>query len=402
MIFHIALKDLKIIFKDRKALATMLLMPILIILILGSALSNMFSNGAAAEKFSIAVVNKDGGFLSQVFIDDVLKTAGKDMFNTSVTGEEAAAELLRQKKAASVITIPEGFTRGIQDNKPVKISVESPADGKIRTSIVESYTGSFARTVSLNYAGAFAVADEMKKHGLPLPPAGGGYSQADMIAADLEKTIRADALKFSEQEQEESRSVSAMQYYSAAMLLMFVLFGANTGTMLIIEEREAKTLGRIIAGGVGKGTLIIGKFLGLLLVCFVQAAILILFTGLAYGVFWGASPADIALVTFCTVFAGAAMGMFIASVSKTPKTAQSFSQVFIQSSTILGGGMIPIYVMPELLQHFSKITVNYWGTKGYLDLMLGSGAGAVLQYCGILIAMGIVYLSVGIFKFRVE
>lgn len=402
MIFHIALKDLKIIFKDRKALMTMLLMPILIILILGSALSNMFSNDVAVKKFAIAVVNEDHKFLSQIFVDNVLKDVGKNMFDTSVVDKNEAKSLLLKKKVTSVITIPEDFTQGIEKNRPVKISIESLTDEKIKANIVESYTKGFAQSISLNYTGAFTVMDEMEKYGLPLPAAANGYSQADMIMADLEKKISTEAFKFSEQEQEKNRSVSAIQYYSAAMLLMFILFGANMGMMLLIEERETRTLGRIITAGVGKGTLIVGKFLGLLLICLAQSTVLILFTSLAYGVFWGETPANVAIVTFCSVFAGAAMGMFIAAVSKTPKTAQSFSQIFIQMSTILGGGMIPIYVMPKLLQHFSKVTVNFWGTRGFLDLMLGSGFGTVFQYCGILVAMGIAYLAVGTLKFRVE
>ena len=77
MIFHIAFKDLAIVFKDRRALTTMLLMPILIILILGSALGNMFTKDAAIKKFSIAVVNKDDKFLSRIFVDDVLKKPGQ-------------------------------------------------------------------------------------------------------------------------------------------------------------------------------------------------------------------------------------------------------------------------------------------------------------------------------------
>lgn len=402
MIFHIAVKDLIITFRDKKALLTMLMMPILIILILGSALGNMFSKDVSVKKFSIAVVNNDGGFLSQSFVENVLKKEANDMFNTSVTDEKNARSLLSKKKVSSVITIPANFTQDMENDKPVRLIVESLQDDKIKASIVEGYTKGFAQSISVSYAGAFAVMDEMKKNNFPLPAGMNGYSQADMVMGELQKRISTEVFRFSEQEQEKNKSISALQYYSAAMLLMFILFGANMGTMLLIEERETRTLGRIITTGVGKGTLIIGKYLGLLFICLVQSSILILFTGLVYGVYWGGTAINTALVTFCSVFAGAAMGMFIAAVSKTPKTAQGFSQIFIQISTILGGGMIPIYVMPKALQYLSKLTVNFWGTKGFLDLMLGSGLNTVLQYCGILVAMGILYLTIGISKFRVE
>lgn len=402
MIFHIALKDLLITFKDRKALITMLLMPVLIIIILGTALGNLFNNDVAIKKFSIAVVDKDKGLLSQAFIDNVLKKGAGDMLDTAVEEEEAARSLLSDKKVVSVITIPQDFTADIENARPVKISIESLPDNKIRTNIVESITEGFAQNISTSYASAFAVLEGMEGKGLSLPAPPQGYSRTDMILRDLQEKINGEVFRFKEQEQEKSKSVSALQYYSAGMLLMFILFGANMGTMLLIEERETMTLGRIMAAGVGKAVLVAGKFLGLLFICLLQSAILILFTALAYGVYWGGSPYNIALVTFCSVFAGAAMGMFIAAVSKTQKSAQSFSQLFIQLSTIVGGGMIPIYVMPKLMQHFSKVTVNFWGTKGFLDLMLGVDMTAVLGYCAILIAMGIVYLTAGIAKFKVD
>ena len=215
------------------------------------------------------------------------------MFDTSVVSGEEAGSLLSKKKVTSVITIPENFTQSIEDGKQVKIDIESLSDDKIKANIVESYAKGFAQNISIGYTGAFTVIDEMKSRGFPLPAGAHGYSQADMIMADLQKKISTEVFKFSEEEQVKNMSVSAMQYYAAGMLLMFILFGANMGMMLLIEERETKTLGRIITAGVGKGTLIIGKFLGLLLICLAQSTILILFTKLAYGVYWGGSFAGL-------------------------------------------------------------------------------------------------------------
>lgn len=403
MIFHIAIKDLIITFKDRKALLTMLLMPILIILILGSALGNMFSNDVKIKKFSISVVNNDReGLISRQFVDAITGKDLSNMLEVSINDDNDAKALLSKKKVASVITIPSNFTMDIQNNKPVKIGVESDVDENFNAVIVESIVQDFAKSISINSTSIGTILEESKKLNIPIPIDAGGHLQIEIISRDLQKKISTEVLKFSEEEKEKNKSISALQYYSAGMLLMFILFGANMGTMLLIEERETKTLGRIMTTGIRKGTLILGKFLGLFSICLLQSSILILFTSLVYGVYWGGTLFDIALVTICSVFAGAAMGMFIAAISKTQKTAQGFAQVFIQLSTIVGGGMIPIYVMPKAMQQISKLTINFWGTKGYLDLMLGTGMNTVFQYCGILIAMGIVYLTIGILKFRVE
>lgn len=399
MIFHIAIKDLKITFKDRKAIMLMLLMPILIILILGSAFSNSFSKEVSVGKFTIGVVNKDNGFLSQPFIEEVLKKGGADMFNTTVINESEVKGMLDKKKAASIITIPSDFTKSIETNKPVKIKVESLEDNKIKAKIVESITESYTSSISLGYAGAFSVIEEAKRLKFPLPESSNGISQATMVMSELKDKISSNTIDFVVNEQNKNKTASAIQYYSAGMLLMFILFGANQGIKQLIEERETKTLSRMITSKAGRIEIIAGKFLGLFIICLVQALILICFTSFIYRVYWG-PVLGVALVTVCSVFAGAALGMFIGAISKTSKSADGFSQIFIQLFTILGGGMVPVYIMPKFMKLISNITINWWGMKGYLDLM--SGSTAVIAYCGILVLMGLIYLSVGIKRFKVE
>jgi len=36
----------------------------------------------------------------------------------------------------------------------------------------------------------------------------------------------------------------------------------------------------------------------------------------------------------------------------------------------LGGSMIPIFVMPELMQKIAVFTVNYWGIQGIYDIFM--------------------------------
>lgn len=181
---------------------------------------------------------------------------------------------------------------------------------------------------------------------------------------------------------------------------MFVLFGVSNGVRNMIEERETKTLGRLMTTKAGKASILAGKFLGLLFITLTQALILILFTAIVYRVNWGNSIGGILIVTISCVFAASGLGMMIAAIAKSSKTVEGISQMVIQSFTLLGGGMIPIYIMPDAVKTLSKLTVNWWAVNGYYDLMLGSSVMTVLPYCGVLVLMGIVYLAVGIFRFK--
>lgn len=400
MIIHIALKDLKVIFRDRKALAIMLIMPAVIMLILGSALGPMFENTLYIEKFTIAVVDKDESQNSQYFYQNVLRGQMADMFDTFVVKEEKAEEMLKKEIVPSIIIIPKGFQEDVSHNRPVAIVVKSSVKDQYKTSIVKTIAEGYAKGFSRSNAVAVAMEDALKDKLSEIDRPFSNMSDRDALMIDLGSELENILIEFNEDEQEKNRTVTGMQYYCAGMLVMFVLFGVSNGVRNMTEEREARTLGRLMTTNAGKASVITGKFLGLMFILLTQALILIIFTSLVYRVSWGDSVLGILIVTISCAFAASGLGMMIAAIAKTAKTVEGISQLVIQLFTIIGGGMIPIYVMPDAVKNLAKVTVNWWAVNGYYDLMLGSGVMTVLPYCGVLVLMGIVYLGFGTFRFR--
>lgn len=400
MIIHIALKDLKVIFRDRKALAIMLIMPAVIMLILGSALNPMFEKTLAIEKFSIAVVDKDESQNSQYFYQNVLRGQMADMLDTFVVGEGKAEDMLKREVVPSIIIIPKGFEEDISNNRSVEIVVKSSVSDQYKTSIVKNVTESYAKGYSRSNAVAVVLEETLKDKLSSIDRPFSNMSDRDAIMMDLGSELENNLIEFSENDQEKNKAVTGMQYYCAGMLVMFVLFGVSNGVRNMTEEREMRTLERLITTKAGKSYVIAGKFLGLLFISFTQALILIIFTSVVYRVNWGNSVFGILIVTISCAFSVSGLGMMIAAIAKTAKTVEGLSQLVIQLSTLLGGGMIPIYVMPDAVKNLSKFTVNWWAVNGYYDLMMGSGFMTVLPYCGVMILMGIVYLGFGTFRFK--
>src|SRR3989339_1990205 len=275
MFLHIAFKDLKTIFRDKKALALLILMPLLIILILGSALSKTFTEESSIKKFKVCVVNNDNGFFSKIFIDNVLKENMSKVFDTVVLDEKNALLILDNGEVPSIIKIPQNFTKNIEKNELVEIEILTKSNFGIKSNIIKSVVEGFAKNVSSSYSGAFSILDIIDKHNISFLIPIEGIEKSTVIMNELQKKLRSNFLEFKEKNQEKRKTVSAMQYYSAAMLIMFLLFGANTGSKLIVEEREGKTLNRIISTRANKITLIFGKFLGLFIICFAQSIVLI-------------------------------------------------------------------------------------------------------------------------------
>ncbi len=373
----------------------------------------MFEDSNPIERFTVVVVNKDEGILSQVLINDVFRKHGSDVLNTFLeSDEDKANEMLKNKKVSSVVIIPEGFTRRFFEGYDTNIAVKTQADQQYKASIVKSITDGFCRQVFLYWAAASSgvevLSEVPKEEGIlgekseEFPP------DLNSLMFDMQQKTGEGILEFYEdiesngEGQEKHETVSGMQYYSAAMLVMFILFGASTGTKLMVEERQSNTLGRLLTTGVGKVSLVAGKFLGLLLITFTQAMILIVFTRFSYGVDWGRSIDGVVIITVCAAFSGSGLGMMIGSMAKTSSGAEGLSQLFIQTFTIIGGGMMPLYMMPGFLRVIAKGTLNWWAVNGYYDLMLGSGFTDILPCCGVLVLMGVLYLGIGVARFKTQ
>lgn len=401
MIFNIALKDLKVIFRDRKALAIMLIMPAVIMLILGSALGPMFESTLAIDKFIIAVVDKDDSTNSQRFYQEFLRGQMGHMFETYIVNEDRANEMLKKEIVPSVIVIPEDFGLNISNNSPIQIEVRSRAGENFKTGIVKAVVEGYANGYSRYNAVSVALEEILKDKPDMIEKPFRGISNKDALMFDLQSKFENSFIDFNEDNQEENKLVTGMQYYCAGMLVMFVLFGAGMGVKHMAEERENRTLRRLMTTRTGKASVLTGKFLGLMLITLTQALILIVFTSLVYGVDWGNSVLGVLLVTVSCTFTASGLGMMIAAIARTMKAADGISQLVVQLFTVLGGGMIPIYMMPDGIKILSKVTVNWWAVNGYYDLMLGGSFIAVLPYCTVMVLMGIVYLGIGIVRFRI-
>jgi ABC-2 type transport system permease protein len=403
MFLKIAFKDLKIMSRDKTALSVIILMPLALILVLGLALGNMFGGQLEIEKFSIAVVDEDRNFMSKALINGVFRDALSDMTEVYTVSQEKAEEMLKDELVPSIIIIPKGFTSNIDKGIKTEIEVRSRTDEVFKSKIIESIVESFVKNVSQNLKASNFIVDIATRMNKPLPDTeSAGMSINTSIMNDLRSVAENQFLEFQEQTEEGKTELTAFQYYAGTILGMFLLFAANMGATLIIEERENKTLERIMSARPGKISLISGKLSGIMLICFSQAITLIIFTSLFFGISWGTSIPSLLIITFAAAFASAGFGVMIASIAKTRQAAGGMGQVFIQLFNLVGGGIMPAFLLPKAVQYAAYIMPNWWTLKSYHTVMLGGAVMDILPDCGILMLVGLLYMSFGIMKFRVS
>lgn len=399
LLLYVAIKDFKIVLRDRGAFITFILVPIILVLILGFSLSSVFDIEESEELLPVVIVDKDNSIFSGNFINRIREGSNVLFLKITITNDNEAEQMLGDDRAEATIIIPKGFSDDITDNTNVKLVVKMKEGKGVKSSIIASSVLCFAHSVSLNYKLANAVMEFEGKDKI--------YSEknkADIIAMQMEslrKELVEQVVKFNENEQPKKNSISSMAYYSIAMLILFVLSNAFAQARTLIEEKHSKTLTRIMVAGTSTFNLLFGKILSLMVICLGQALLLILLTSVILRVNWGTNIALVVLLTVFLVFASGGIAIFVVGISKTASSSDLISNIFIQASTALGGGMIPLHVMSKNLNIAAMGTINWWAYKGYEGIMFDNGVRAILPFCCVLGIVGILTLSLGTLTFNV-
>jgi ABC-2 type transport system permease protein len=191
---------------------------------------------------------------------------------------------------------------------------------------------------------------------------------------------------------------TAMQYYSAAELVMFLLFGGMSAAAGIAIDRENRTLERMYSTPVPGTSVLFGKLLGRGIISVAQALIIIGFTWGVYGVDWGGNLGSIMLVCLLTIIAAMSLALLLALLISSSRTVQSVYTIIIFVMTFVSGGMSP-YV-GEFLSKVGRGTVSYWAANSINRLMLGYGGADTTQGVGILACFSLGLMLAALIGYR--
>lgn len=168
-------------------------------------------------------------------------------------------------------------------------------------------------------------------------------------------------------------SDKVVRYYAGAIAAMFLLFAAAEGAIVVTEESASGLLERCLLGSVERAKILVGKFLFLLALGCLQAA-------LVFAVAWavhGVSLADALLpwagTTLAAAAAAAGAAIAVAAACTSRSQAQAITNAGILVVTALGGSMVPRFLMPRWLQDFGGFVPTAWVIDAYQSVLTGGG-----------------------------
>lgn len=185
---------------------------------------------------------------------------------------------------------------------------------------------------------------------------------------------------------------------TALMTLLFAVAGMGAG---IIEEKEKGTLRRILISPIRPLDFMFAKWISSIVISFMQLLGTLLFCWLVFELPVFDRPFELALLIVFTAAACSSFGILLAGICDSRKQIESLSTVVVLLMSLLGGSMIPAFVMPPLMQKFSMLTINYWSSEGFFDLFYRNvETSYFLVKIGVLLLYSLALIGISILLFR--
>ncbi|NBD35101.1 MAG: ABC transporter permease [Chloroflexi bacterium] len=452
------LKEIRLTFRDRGLIITMLVTPLVITLVIAGAFGN---GGSGLSDIPVILINKDEGFLSEELVnvfamEGVTPLVQLEVAPNSKEAEAAARARVESDDVAVLVIIPsdltsrlypfsetaqeilgvdfetwgEGETPELTEaewqalsmayvqsqiqtpapSEPAEVVLYASPDWRISTMIVKSIVTQGLTQLQLTTQGYDAIVSRIIRAQM----ASGDLSMSDQdnAQAELADTFAGFGGSQGAAELEQSydlpirlrikspsgRGFSWLSYSAASQAMLFLMFAITSGGRTLLAEQEGGTLPRLLITPNPPLTILLGKMAGIAVTGLMQMLLLWGATSLV-GAYWGA-PVAVAISMVVLVLCASGLGAFISAWAQSPGQAGAVGTAFSLVAAALSGTFVPRPNMPAWGQTVSLVTPNAWGIEIFSNLQNGKSLQEILPLLGGALALTVGYYILSLIGFR--
>ncbi len=377
--FWVILNEIRVYMRLRTGLILLFAQPLLLIFILGSALSQVFQpDDVELQPVRVVIWTEDTSslssqteqFFSTMVEDDILRT-------NSVNDRSTLLTQLRNDDADFGVIIPANFSSQVAAGEEATWELVLGRDqmaNQIGTIVMNRYLAQ----VNALQATVLTSGQPSTPVTLTEKPASPDYVQIGSLG-------------------ESGTKMSAMQYYAAMMLVMFLLYSGMAAGISIANEKQSGTLERLLAMPIRPFTWLAGKLIGNTLLAIAQIFVVIGFTAIVYGVEWGNVWGAVA-ICILVVWISMLLAVIITRFAGNERSVTAIFNVVIVAMTFVSGGFTPQVV--GLMGGVETFTINYWATDGLMNIMYDGTWAVASEQFTILAIIGLGLTGIAILVLR--
>ncbi|MCW5873817.1 MAG: ABC transporter permease [Anaerolineales bacterium] len=391
-------------YKDRSTLIWGLALPLIFTTVLGIGMQG-FARDDEAPTWQIAVVNDDAGAFGQELIAGL--DAHPSLRAADASREEAEAQL-EAGDLSVMLYIPAELSSNLEGGLKTTLPFYTRINEPLSAQVVEQavLAALFDLSASVDIANtSLRVAERMDLFSRAGAPSQAEYLQEAQTAAQTAQAAQPISVNTRQVSRlvEQTEVPIGFTQASPGNMVIFSMFFIVYGASSILLEREQGTLRRLLTTPVSKLTILGGKLLGVFIAGVAQITLLVVVGQLAFDVPWGQSPTALAAMIVAFAFCITSMGMLLAALVRTYAQIDAMSMMLILPLAGLGGAMWPIEIVPDFMQKIAMWLPTGWAMKGFKDIILrGFGLPEILPTAGVLVLFGVIFLALGVWRFKYE
>ncbi|MDQ0271473.1 ABC transporter permease [Cytobacillus purgationiresistens] len=336
-ILNIYTKEMKSDFRDSQTFIFFLAFPIILMIILGTALSNAFTSGITLDEITV-LYKSDGNEELLTHFQGLLYEAGKQGF----TFEEA------EVVDAGIQAVEENQAHAFIVLNDAGIDIYGSDLNTIETSIIHGMMTAFADQYNL-------------------------YQQ--QIDLDQASSVPHDYIQHSSLNG--AKQPDSMDYYAVAMAVMISFFSLYASYNLFRGEKTLRTGDRLMAAPIAKSEILIGKVAATFSMNAFFLLIMIFFSKYVFNAEWGDHLLVVITLLFSLILFAICLGIAISFIAKTPEATATISVLFVQVACFLGGVYFPIDTSSGgLFSFFASLSPLTWSNEAIREVIYGQNPAA--------------------------
>jgi len=409
-ILTMALKDIRLLWRDRFGLFWVIVFPLLMALFFGSIFG---SGGSSAGSMKIAVIDQQQSVQSTAFIKQL---ENKEVLKVQPMTLDSARALVRQGKLVAYVLIEadstsDGFNPFAMPPMEIGIDPSRRAEsGYLQGMITEAWFKQMKskmtdRQQSRDWINSGLQSIETDTTIAPgqrdvLKNLLGSYDDFLTTFDSNEVTENSPFgkanIKLVEVTVEKSGPRSAFEITFPQALIWALLGCTLTFALSIVTERQRGTYLRLRMAPVSRAQILAGKglacFLSVIAVCILLLAIGTTIFGVGVE-----SVALLCLALLASALCFVGLMMLISVIGRTEQAVGGAGWAIMLIMSMTGGGMIPLLAMPSWMITISNFSVVKWAIYAFEGaIWRGFTFSQMMLPVGILISVGVVAYAIGV------
>jgi ABC-2 type transport system permease protein len=354
-------KDLTLFLHDRRSVILTFLLPVILITLFAFAYGSIGAYNGRSEPVKLLVTDLDKTTTSKEIIN---KIDSLEDIITIVSDSIKSKELVIKGKYACALIIYKGFQDSLEYGNVSPVELVYDRSREMEISILQQNLIS----IIMSSTSEIRIRKSIEKYLKELFPDDENDMSDDIFGAVIENDRNKQTIKWTQIVGiKNDTRLGLIQAVAGTAILMLLFSVAGVGTS-ILEEKENGTINRLLYSPLKGSTILYSKMLFAFFISILQLTAMFLFAWLILNMDMSVNIPGLILMIIATSFAVSSLGIFLAAVARTRQQAQNLSTILILVMSAIGGSMIPIFIMPAILQKIAMLSVNYWGIQGFYDL----------------------------------